>query len=174
MRKLAMVFTALLKPWTRWGVRRVFESRWRSHSMPNVMCLRARVNDLSSDTWTTFWALVTQQPGRLTMPAFVDLHLACLRLAFFRALLRHGVERGAAIDLTRELQSNFCSRWYAIARLLSPERHVAQGEVVSPAFPFEPAGYPRCPDIVQAIDSDEVRPHHKRLDGARPTPELKL
>lgn len=86
-------------------------------------------------------------PSQPTPGSRLNVRLACLTLAFFRALIEYGVARAYAIELTADLTGSLCRKWQALRRFVeirTPLRNLdslSVGDIVPLSFPFSPLGY---------------------------------
>lgn len=82
----------------------------------------------------------------------MNIRLACLTVALFRALLAQGVERAYALELVSDFTWTIYERWGRVARLLGRLRlrpatkaalltRVQPDGTVALRFPFNPPGY---------------------------------
>lgn len=112
------IFRAFLKPWTRRVARCVIAGRHRSLDQTSGRFTLAEVDRLNSEAWRTFSELAMHLPDQSIVRSRLNIRLACLTLAFFRALMHHGVDRAYAIELT-DLTWSVYGKWGAIRSLMS-------------------------------------------------------
>jgi hypothetical protein len=92
-----------------------------------------------------FADLSADLPGHLIVGSRLNIHLACLTLAFFRALTEYGLARAYAIELTADLTWNFYRKLGILRRFVETgdsQKRLASGDIVPLSFPFNPTGYP--------------------------------
>ena len=86
-------------------------------------------------------------PGQPTLGFRLNVRLACLTLAFFRAFMEYGVARNCAIEFTADLTWSFYEKWGALRRFLRRGdplgnfKSLSLGDIVPLSFPFDPPGY---------------------------------
>jgi hypothetical protein len=91
-----------------------------------------------------FADLSADLPGHPMVGSRLRVRVACLTLAFFRALTEYGVARAYAIELTADLASNFYRRWRVLRRFVGTrdlQASPAVGDIVPLSFPFDSTGY---------------------------------
>ena len=91
-----------------------------------------------------FADLSADLPRHLMVGTWLNVHLACLTLAFFRALTEYRVNRAYAIELTADLTWSFYRRWRVLRRFVGkgdPRANRVVGDVVPLSFPLDSTGY---------------------------------
>ena len=147
MRSSSLFFRILLKPSTHRVAGRLVVGRCRSNRPEDGRFTRAEVKDLVEDAWRIFADLEPHLAAQPTVGSRLNVKLACLTLAFFHALLKHGLERTYAIRTIADLTWAFYAKWGALGRLLGGRGVITHfgslkpGEVVPLLFPFNPPGY---------------------------------
>ena len=83
-------------------------------------------------------------PGQPTFGFRLNVRLACLTLAFFRAFMDYGVARTCAIEFTADLTWSFYKKWGAVRRFLRRGDRLGNfeslslGDIVPLSIPFNP------------------------------------
>ena len=137
----------LVKPWTQRVARRVIVGRRRSKRPEDGRFTHAEVKSLVRDAWSIFAGLEPHLATQPTVGSRLNVKLACLTMAFFQALLRHGLERAFAIEIVGDLTWAFYVKWCTVGRLLGGHGVVAHfgylkpGDLVPLLLPFNPPGY---------------------------------
>jgi len=139
------LFRGLLQPWSRHAARRVIVGRPRSSDPASGRFTRPDVDQLVSRTWLTFKDISVDLPNQPTPSSRLKVRLACLTLAFFRALIASGVAHACAIELTAELTGSFYKTWGTLRRSLKRGdlgdlKRLSLVDVVPLSVPFNPPG----------------------------------
>jgi hypothetical protein len=150
--------------------------RQRSSDPASGRFTPADIDRVVSQAWVEFGDLSKDLPSQPTAGSRLNIRLACLTLAFFRALIEYGVARAYAIELTADLTWSFYRKWGALRRFLRRGNPLGNFEGLSPGyvvplpFPFNPPGYaahwsptPEAPigfDVVQCPVSELFRSHN--------------
>jgi len=143
------LFRGLLQPWSRQAARRVIVGRPRSSDPASGRFTRPDVDYLVSRTWLTFTDLSVDLPNQSTPSSRLNVRLACLTLAFFRALIEYGIARGHAIELTADLTWSLYKTWGSLRRSLKRGdlgdlKRLSLVDVVPLSVPFNPPGAFAC------------------------------
>ena len=143
------LFRGLLQPWSRHAARQVIVGRRRSSDPAAGRFTRSDVDGVVSTAWVTFMDLCGDVPSQTKRGSRLNFRLACLTLAFFRALIEHGVARTYAVELTADLTWSFYKTWGTLRRLLKKGDPLGDLkrrslEVVPLSFPFNPPAYFAC------------------------------
>lgn len=147
MRDRWSLLRGLLGLWTRQAARRLIVGRQRSSDPASGRFTRSDVDRVVSRAWVTFADLSVDLPGQPTPGSRLNVRLACLTLAFFRALMEYGVARAYAIELTADLTGSFYREWGVLRRFVEtrdPLEHLdslSVGDIVPLSFPFNPPDY---------------------------------
>ncbi len=144
MRDHWSLFRGLLRPWTRQVARRVMVGRQLDSDTGNGRFTRLDVDSVVCRAWDVFADLSVDLPSHPMVGSRLNIHLACLTLAFFRALTEYGVARAGAIELTAELTWSFYRKWGVLRRFVErgdSQGRLAVGDIVPLSFPFNPTGY---------------------------------
>lgn len=110
-------------------------------------------------------------PSQPTVGSRLNVRLACLTLAFFRALTEYAVARPYAIELTADLTGSFYKKWRALRRFVEtrdPLKNLDSlpvGDIVPLAFPFDPSG-----DVVHLSRTPEARLEREDRHASRWAP----
>lgn len=142
-----LLFRSLLQPWTRHVARRVIAGRRRSSDPTSGRFTRLDTDRIVSAAWMGAADLSAHLPSQPTVGSRINVRLACLTLAFFRALVDYGVARVYAIDLTADITWSFYKKWGALRRFLKREdplgnfKSFSLEDVVPLSFPFNPPRY---------------------------------
>ena len=142
-----LVFRFLLQPWTRHVARRVIVGRRRSSDPTSGRFTRLDADRMVCAAWMGAADLSVHLPSQPTVGTRFNVRLACLTLAFFRALVDYGVARVYAIELTADMTWSFYKKWGALRRFLKKGdplgnfKRLSLGDVVPLSFPFNPPGY---------------------------------
>jgi len=143
----SLFFRIVFKPLTHRVARRALVGRHWSRRPEDRRFTHAEVKDLVEDAWGIFARLEPRLAAQPTRGSRLNVKLACLTLAFFRAFLKSGIERTYAIEIIAELNWVFYAKWGALARFLGGRGvtthfgDLKPGEVVPLLFPFNPPGY---------------------------------
>lgn len=147
MLKPLSLFQVLLTPWTRRAARRVIIGKPRSSEPADGRFTRSDVDRVVRTAWRIFADLSTDLPTQTTAHSRLNVRLACLTLAFWRALIEQGVVRAYAIELTADLTRSVYSTWGALRRVvkkgdpLGNVDSLSGGDIVPLLFSFNPPGY---------------------------------
>jgi len=147
MSSSSLLLRILFKPWTHRVARRLIVGRCRSNHPEDGRFTHAEVRGLVGDAWRIFDEREPRLAAQPTIGSRLNVKFACLTLAFFHALLKHGLERTYAIQIMSDLTWAFYAKWCGVGRLLGGRgviTHFGQlktGDVVPLLFPFNPPGY---------------------------------
>ena len=149
MRDRWSLFRGLLGLWTRQAGRRLIVGRQRSSDPASGRFTRSDIDRVVSRAWVTFADLSVDFPSQPTVGSRLNVRLACLTLAFFRALMEYGVACPYAIELTADLTGSFYRKWGALRRFVETRGALENfhsrsvGDIVPLSFPLEPPDYIR-------------------------------
>ena len=145
MRDRWSILRGLLTPWTRLVARRVIVGRQLVSDPGSGRFTQLDVDRVVGRAWVVFADLSTDLPGHPMVGSRLNVQLAYLTLAFFRALTEYGVARAGAIELTADLTWSFYGKWGVLQRFVErgdSQERIAVGDIVPLSFPFNPRGYP--------------------------------
>ena len=138
------LFRGLPRPWTRQVARRVIVGRQLVSDPEGGRFTQFDVDRVVCRAWVMFADLSADLPGHPMVGSRLNVHVACLTLAFFRALTEYGVARAYAIELTADVTWSFYRRWRVLRRFVEtgdPQASPAVGDIVPLSFPFNSTGY---------------------------------
>lgn len=139
---------AVIKPVIGRAALRTMVGRNRCRDRPDQgRFSRAEVQLVHREAWRLVGQLASELPTESTRGARVNVLLACVSLAYLRALVAEGVERAYAIELLADAAWQIYKQWGRIPRVLA--RLVARDPVGRMRwrvgsflrFPFNPPAY---------------------------------
>ena len=146
------LFRGLLGPWARHAARRVIVGRQRSAEPASERFARSDVDRIVSRAGVGSADLLRDLDSQTLVGSRSNVRLACLTLAFFRALTEYGVDRTYAIELTADLSRSSNGKWafgrfVEIGDVFRGFSVLSVGDVMPPSFPFNPPGRAGLPSL---------------------------
>lgn len=172
--------TLVVRPVVRWAALRAIVGRNRLRDRPDQgRFTRAEVRRMHSEAWGLLRELTLALPLEPTRGGRMNVLLACVTLAYFRALLAAGIERAYAIELLADAAWKIYEQWRRVPRVLG--RFVTRDPIGRMRwrvdsflrFPFNPPAY----EFERLPTSDGIavtmhRCRDRRLHVAVPRPRL--
>lgn len=145
MRDRWSLFRGLLGPLTRQAARRVIVGRQMSSDPASGRFTQSDVDHVVSRAWVTFADLFADLPRQATVASRLNVRLACLTLAFFRALLEYDIGHAYAIELTAGVIWSFYWKRGVLGRIVETRDadfdSLSVGDIVPVSSPLNPPGY---------------------------------
>jgi hypothetical protein len=143
-----MVELMIVRPVVQWAARRVIVGRNRVRDRPDHgRFTRADVRQIHRAAWRMFGELASGRPREPTRGGRMNVWLAGLTLAYFRALLATGVERAYAVELLADAAWKIYEQWGRVPLVLArfatrdPTGQMRWRVSSFLRFPFNPPSY---------------------------------